>query len=86
MRYTERAFSPNLTPAAMDRSTAIQTLREHCLKLAAGVTAMHPAVPGLSDKETQDEIYKALFALTKEVETVKKQLLKLERKDSSALL
>jgi hypothetical protein len=70
----------------MDRSAAIQALREQCLKLAAGVTAMHPAVPGLADKETQDEIYKALFALTKEVETVKKQLLKLERKDSSTLL
>ena len=47
---------------------------------------MHPSVPGLSDKPTQDEIFKALFALTKEVETVKKQLLKLERRDTSAEL
>jgi hypothetical protein len=50
------------------------------------VTSIHPLVPGLSDKETQDEIYKALFALTKDVEIVKKQLLKLERRDDSSVL
>ncbi len=66
-----------------DRPSAIQEIREICNKLAGGITSIHPAVPALADKPTQDEIYKALFALTKEVEVIKKQLLKLERKDAS---
>jgi hypothetical protein len=70
----------------MDRSTAIQQIREACNALAAGITRIHPLVPDLSDKPTQDEIYKALFSLTKDVEIVKKQLLKLERRDESAAL
>ncbi len=44
------------------------------------MTGIHPLVPALDDKATQDELYKALFALTKEVEVLKKQLLKLERR------
>jgi hypothetical protein len=67
----------------MDRPTAIQLIRENCLKIASSVTGIHPLVPGLEDKATQDELFKALFGLTKEVEVIKKQLLKLERKDPS---
>ncbi len=48
--------------------------------------ASRQAVAGGADKEAQDEIYKALFALTKDVEVVKKQLLKLERRDDSSAL
>ncbi len=70
----------------MDRPTAIAQIRESCNALAGTVTRIHPCVPGLDDKLTQDEIYKALFALTKEIEVVKKQLLKLERRDDSQLL
>ncbi|MDB6151722.1 MAG: hypothetical protein JWL90_175 [Chthoniobacteraceae bacterium] len=66
-----------------DRPSAIAEIREICNKLAGAITSIHPAVPALSDKPTQDEIYKALFALTKEVEVIKKQLLKLERRDAS---
>lgn len=69
-----------------DRTTAITQIRAECNALAAAVTRIHPHVPALADKETQDEIYKALYALTKDVEVVKKQLLKLERRDDSALL
>jgi uncharacterized membrane protein YjjB (DUF3815 family) len=69
-----------------DRLTAIQQIREKALQLGAVVTGIHPLVPGLADKTTADEIYKALFALTKEVEVVKKQLLKLERRDESSVL
>ncbi len=67
----------------MDRPTAIQQIREICNKLSGAITSIHPLVPGLEDKPTQDELFKALFALTKEVEVVKKQLLKLERRDAS---
>lgn len=70
----------------MDRTAGIQQLREQCNAIASAVTRMHPVVGALDEKVTQDEIYKALFALTKEVEVVKKQLLKLERRDESTIL
>ena len=70
----------------MDRPAAVEQIRESCNALAGTVTRIHPLVPALGDKPTQDEIYKALFALTREIEVVKKQLLKLERRDDSAIL
>jgi hypothetical protein len=70
----------------MDRAEAIQNLRAECIHLASAVTRMHPMVPGLQDAPTQGEILKALFELTKHVETVKKQLMRLERRDDSELI
>jgi hypothetical protein len=43
-------------------------------------------VPKLGDAAAQGEIYKALFELTKQVEVVKKHLLKLEKRDDSTVL
>ena len=71
---------------ALDRFTATQQIRETCNAVSASITSIHPLVPGLGDQPTQDEIFKALFALTKEVETIKKQLLRLERRDDSSVL
>jgi hypothetical protein len=65
---------------------AIQELRELANTIASQVTAMHPLVPKLADPAAQAEVFKALFELTKQVEVVKKHLLKLERRDDSALL
>lgn len=70
----------------MDRATAIQQIREACNGLAAGVTRMHPLLPALADEPTKAEIIKALFELTKQVETVKKQVMRLEKRDESELL
>ena len=70
----------------MERADAISRIREACHLLAGGVTGLHPLVPALADQPTQDEIFKALYELTKSVETVKKQLLKLERRDESSAL
>ena len=70
----------------MDRPTAIQGIRTACTEIAGKVTGIHPLTPGLADQATQDEVFKALYELTKNVETVKKLLLKLERRDDSAAL
>jgi len=70
----------------MESAAPLQQLREECHAIASAVTRMHPLVPALGDKPAQDEILKALFGLTREVEVVKKQLLKVERRDDSALL
>ena len=69
----------------MDRNAAILTIRDHTLKIATHVTAIHPLLPKLADSPTQTELLKALFELTKNVEVIKKHLLKLEKRDDSAL-
>ena len=70
----------------MDRPTAIQQIRTACNQLSAGVTSIHPLLPALDDEPTKSEIVKALFELTKNVEVVKKQIMRLEKRDDSALM
>ena len=69
----------------MDRTTAISEIRTACNTIAGGVTAIHPLLPPLADEPTKAEIIKALFELTKNVETVKKQVMRLEKRDDNAL-
>jgi hypothetical protein len=68
----------------MERNAVIQKIREQIHEIAAHITAIHPLVPGLTDPPTQGELLKALYELTKSVEVVKKQLLKLEKRDDSS--
>lgn len=70
----------------MERNVAIQKIREQMNQIAANVTAVHPLVPVLADPLAQGELLKALYELTKNVEVVKKQLLKLEKRDDSSAL
>jgi len=70
----------------MDRSTAITEIRAACQQIATGVTSIHPLLPALADEPTKAEIIKALFELTKSVEVVKKQVMRLEKRDDGALL
>ena len=65
---------------------AITELRTKSEEIGRIVTSMHPVVPKLGDATAQGEIYKALFELTKQVEVVKKHLLKLEKRDDSTVL
>ncbi len=70
----------------MDPTSTISQIRAETVLLSAAVTRIHPLVPGLGDAPTQGEILKALFELTKQVEVVKKQLMRLEKRDENALL
>ena len=70
----------------MDRATTITQLRGDCDQISRLITQMHPALPKLGDSATQGEVLKALFELTKQVEVVKKQLMRLERRDDSTEL
>jgi len=70
----------------MERNEVIGKIREQANQIAANVTAIHPLVSGLADPPTQGELFKALYELTKNVEVVKKQLLKLEKRDDSSAL
>ena len=70
----------------MERTLAIREIRQQANQIATLVTAMHPMVAKLDDPPTQSELLRALFQLTSQVEVVKKHLLKLEKRDDSALL
>lgn len=70
----------------MDRPTAIQQIRDACNVLATTGMKIHPLLPALEDEATKSEVVKALFEITKNVEIVKKQVMRLEKRDDSALL
>ena len=71
---------------AMAASEAIRELRARSEEMGRVVTSMHPWVPKLGDAQAQNDIFRALFELTKQVEVVKKQLLRLEKGDDSTIL
>ncbi len=70
----------------MDKPAALKQIRDVCNNVSRELMRIHPAVPALGEKEAQDEIFKTLFELTKQVEIIKKRLAKLEAKDESAFL
>lgn len=70
----------------MSSTEAIGELRARSNELSKVITAMHPTVKHLGSPATQGEIVRALFELTKQVEVVKKQLLRLEKSDDSTVL
>ena len=70
----------------MPVNPVIEEIRERINQIATQVTAIHPLVPRLADPPTQSELLRALYELTKQVEVVKKHLLKLERRDDSTVL
>lgn len=70
----------------MDRTAASQQIREHCNTVSTAVMKIHPLLNALGDDATKGEIVKALFEITKNVEVVKKQVMRLEKRDDSALL
>ncbi len=79
------------TPASgsmdgMSSLEAITSMRGVCNQLSTGITSLHAQVPKLGSPPAQAEIIKALFELTKQVEVVKKHLLRLEKGDGSTLV
>lgn len=69
-----------------DRIAAIARIRDACKTIAVEMMKIHPALPGLQDAEAQSDILKTLFEATKNVESIKKRLARLESTDSSKLL
>jgi hypothetical protein len=64
----------------------IAGIRSKADQISRLVTEMHPLTGKLEKPEAKAEVLKALFELTKQVEVVKKQLLRIEKDDSSKLL
>lgn len=70
----------------MDRATAAQQIRDLCNTISTAGMKLHPLLPALDDEPTKAEIVKAIFEITKNVEIVKKQVMRLEKRDDSTLL
>ena len=70
----------------MDRATASLQIRDHANAASAAITKIHPLLNALGDDATKGEIVKALFEITKNVEIVKKQIMRLEKRDDTSLL
>jgi tRNA 2-selenouridine synthase SelU len=70
----------------MDNKEVIAEMRRLAQEIGTCVTRMHPLTGQLGHPPTQGEVLKALFELTKQVEVVKKHLLKLEKGDASTVL
>jgi hypothetical protein len=66
--------------------TAVSEMRSRADQISKLVTELHPLTAKLGKPEAQNEILRALFELTRQVEVVKKQLLRVEKDDSSKLL
>lgn len=70
----------------MDRTTAIQQIREACKNIALQFMKIHPALPHLQDAETMADSIKCLHEMTVQLEVIKKKIGRLERQDDSTLL
>jgi len=68
------------------KNDPIAEMRARIDQMSRLITELHPLTPKLGKPEAQSEILRALFELTKQVEVVKKQLLRAEKKDDSKLL
>jgi hypothetical protein len=62
----------------MDRPAAIDQIKGVCKNIAVEMMKLHPAVPPLNDKTTQNEIYEAIYRITKDIEIIKKKVIKLQ--------
>ena len=64
----------------------ISEIRQRTDTFARIVTELHPLAARLDRPEAKGEILRALFELTKQVEVIKKQLLRVEKDDQSKLV
>lgn len=62
----------------MDRAEAITKIKDACKGMAIDLMKITPAIPHLNDKATQDELFQTVYRLTKDIEIIKKRVIKLE--------
>ena len=70
----------------MERPAAIQQIQEACKQIALQFMKIHPAIRNLGDQETQSECLKSMHEMTVHLESIKKRLIRLEKRDDSAEL
>jgi hypothetical protein len=62
----------------MDRAAAIEQLRSACNNISREMMRLNPAITALGEPALQDELYKASYELTKQVEVLKKRVVKIQ--------
>ena len=67
----------------MDRAEASEKIKAHCKTIALEMMDLNPTIASLDATETQEALYEASYALTKQLEIIKKKVIQLERRDGS---
>ena len=67
----------------MNREEASEKIKDHCKTIALEMMDLNPAITYLDDQETQEALFEASYELTKQLEVIKKRVIKLERRDKS---
>ena len=67
----------------MNRSEASEKIKGCCKVIALEMMELNPTIASLDDPETQEALYEASYALTKQLEIIKKKVIQLERRDGS---
>jgi len=70
----------------MDRAAAILQIQDACKTIALQFMKIHPALRDLQDQETQSESLKSMHEMTVQLESIKKRLIRLDKRDDSAVL
>jgi hypothetical protein len=60
-----------------------EKIKAHCKIIALEMMELNPTIASLNDTETQEALYEASYALTKQLEIIKKKVIQLERRDGS---
>ncbi|MBI5774689.1 MAG: hypothetical protein HZA89_13215 [Verrucomicrobia bacterium] len=69
----------------MTNTEAVEAIKKTCGAISAEMLKLMPAVNGVADKTMKDELLKAVFELTRAVETVKKLARKAETNEATPL-
>ncbi len=67
----------------MTRHEASEKIKTSCKTIALEMMDLNPTIPSLDDTKTQEALYEASYALTKQLEIIKKKVIQLERRDDS---
>ena len=64
----------------MNKEEASEKIKDHCKTIALEMMDLNPAITYLDDQETQEALFEASYELTKQLEIIKKRVIKLERR------
>jgi len=70
----------------METEQAIQQIRDACDAMSRELMKINPAIGHLGNQETQNTMFETVYRMTTDVETMKKAMLKLRKKDDSSEL
>ena len=70
----------------MSREQSIAQIQDACRQIALALMRIHPAAGGLDHEESQAAILKAAHQLTVELETIKKSVIRLQKRDDTTAL